>query len=268
MPVKRIRVLVSGVCGRMGGEVVRAVAAQGDMEVVGGIDIRCEGKDVGEAAGIETLGVRVGSDLRAALRSGKPDVVVDFTSAEGFGERGAQIFRFGCHLVAGTTGVSSDVIKKLAALAKRKKRGFVLAPNFAIGAVLMMKFAQQAVQYMPDMEIVELHHDRKVDAPSGTALRTAELAAEIKKKFPLRKDPTRVHKLNGCRGGVVGDISIHSVRLPGFLAHQEVIFGGTGQTLTIRHDTTSREAFMPGVVLAIRKVVTLQGLVLGLENLI
>ncbi|MEW6200436.1 MAG: 4-hydroxy-tetrahydrodipicolinate reductase [bacterium] len=268
MSAKKIRVLISGVCGRMGGEVVRAVTAQDDMEVVGGVDIRCGGKDVGEIAGIETLGVHIESDLRVALRSGKPDVVVDFTSAEGFGERASEILKFGCHLVAGTTGVSPEVVKKLAAIAKRKKRGFVLAPNFALGAVLMMKFAQQAVQYMPDMEIVELHHDRKVDAPSGTALRTAELAAEIKKKFSPRKDPTRVHKLNGCRGGTLGGISIHSIRLPGFLAHQEVIFGGAGQTLTIRHDTTSREAFMPGVILAIRRVVTLQGLVLGLENLI
>ena len=268
MAQKKIRVLVSGAAGRMGGEVVRAVCAQSDMEVVGGFDVKAKGEDVGEISGAGRLGVRNESDLRTALKLGKPDVVVDFTSSEGFEARAIEMLKFGCHLVVGTTGISQPIIRKVAALAKRKKLGVIVAPNFAIGAVLMMKFAQQGAQYLPDMEIVELHHDRKADAPSGTALRTAELAVEAKKKFPPRKDPTRLHKLEGCRGGTLGDISIHSVRLPGFLAHQEVIFGGAGQTLTIRHDTTSREAFMPGVIFAIRKVVTLRKFVVGLENLI
>jgi len=134
--------------------------------------------------------------------------------------------------------------------------------------VLMMQFAQKAAQYMPAVEIIELHHDQKRDAPSGTALYTAELIAEAKKGLPKHKDPTEAEKIKGVRGGKLDDIAVHSVRLPGFLAHQEVIFGGLGQTLTIRHDSGSREAFMPGVVLGVRKVRALRKYVFGLESLI
>ncbi|MFH1537807.1 MAG: 4-hydroxy-tetrahydrodipicolinate reductase [bacterium] len=268
MAQKKIRVVVSGASGRMGRQVVCAVSAEKDMRVVGGVDVVGVGRDVGKVAGIGKAGAEIAGDIKAALGSVKPDVVVDFTTAEGFEKRAGAVLDAGCRLVVGTTGIDDSTIKKLSAKAERKKLGVIIAPNFAIGAVLMMKFAREAVEFLSDVEIIELHHDKKADAPSGTALYTARLIAGAKKGKPLRKDPTKLEKLKGCRGGALGDISIHSVRLPGYLAHQEVIFGGPGQTLTIRHDTTSRESFMPGVIFAVRRVMKMDRLVAGLENLI
>lgn len=265
---KKINVVVSGASGRMGRQVVCAVSAEKDMRVVGGVDVVNVGRDVGEVAGIKKSGAVIVDDMASAIMESKPDVVVDFTVAEGFEKRAGAVLDGGRRLVVGTTGVDDSTIRKLAAKAGRKGLGVVIAPNFAIGAVLMMKFARDAVEYLSDVEIVELHHDRKADAPSGTALYTARLIAEAKKGKPRRKDPTRLVKLKGSRGGTLGDVSVHSVRLPGCLAHQEVVFGGPGQTLTIRHDTTSRESFMPGVVFAVRRVLALDRLVVGLENLV
>ncbi|MEW5946221.1 MAG: 4-hydroxy-tetrahydrodipicolinate reductase [bacterium] len=264
---RRIRVLVSGACGRMGREVVRAVAAEKDMAVAGGVDVAGEGRDVGEQAGAGRLGVPVTSDLKEALSAAAPDVVVDFTTAAGFEGRAMEILRRNCRLVAGTTGIPEPALEKIRKTSERRGLGVIVAPNFAVGAVLMMNFARQAARFLPDVEIVELHHDRKADAPSGTALYTAGLVNGALRGAPGAKDPTKTLKLKGCRGGRAGRVTVHSVRLPGFLAHQEVIFGGPGQTLTIRHDTTSREAFMPGVLFAVRAVVKLDRFVYGLENL-
>jgi 4-hydroxy-tetrahydrodipicolinate reductase len=228
----------------MGSESVRAVSAEKDLELVGAFAGVNAGRDIGEIAGIGRKGVAVSDSIERLLKETKADVVIDFTQAEGFGGRAAKILRAGSRLVAGTTGVDAGTIGRLAKLAAQKKLGVLIAPNFAIGAVLMMQFAEKAAAYMPDCEIVELHHNRKLDAPSGTAIATAD-------------------KIAAARG-----VHIHSVRLPGFLAHQEVIFGGPGQTLTIRHDTISRECFMPGVVLAARRIMKVNKLVIGLENLL
>ena len=264
----KIRVIVSGAAGRMGGETVRAVSAEKDLLLAGAFDAVGAGRDAGEAAGIGNTGVIISDSLEAALKKSGADVVVDFTTAEGFGGRAAAILKAGCRLVTGTTGIEPHVIKQVERLAAQKKLGVLIAPNFAIGAVLMMQFAEKAAAYMPDCEIVELHHNRKLDAPSGTALATAEKIAAARRGLKPVPDPTKNMKLEGARGGEAGGVRIHSVRLPGFLANQEVVFGGPGQTLTIRHDTISRECFMPGVVLAVRRIMKFNRLVVGLENLL
>ena len=169
--------------------------------------------------------------------------------------------------VVGTTGLSKEDLAELTALSQEKNTPVFIAPNFAIGAVLMMKMAKAAAKYLPHVEIIEMHHDQKLDAPSGTALQTADMIREVRKSMK-QGHPDEKEKLPGARGAEVDGIHIHSVRLPGYVAHQEVIFGGLGQTLTIRHDSMNRESFMPGVVLACKKVRALKGLVIGLDQLL
>jgi 4-hydroxy-tetrahydrodipicolinate reductase len=171
------------------------------------------------------------------------------------------------HAVVGTTGLNDANLNEIKKLCQKNNVNCLVAPNFAIGAVLMMKFSRDASHYMPEVEIIELHHDQKADSPSGTAIKTAEMILADRGKIK-RKEIPQVEKIKGCRGGSLGDIRIHSVRLKGFVAHQEVIFGGLGQTLSIRHDSISRESFMPGVILAVRKIKKIKGLVYGLENLL
>jgi 4-hydroxy-tetrahydrodipicolinate reductase len=187
------------------------------------------------------------SALEGAIEEARPDVVVDFSVPDAVFGNALLCLDRGVHVVVGTTGMTEEQVKELGGAAARSAGNCFVAPNFAIGAVLMMEAAKLVARHMPDCEIVELHHDQKRDAPSGTAKRTAELIA--------------------AQTGQ-GEPPIHSVRLPGLVAHQEVIFGGLGQTLTIRHDSIARESFMPGVLLAVRKVGELDGLVVGLENLL
>jgi 4-hydroxy-tetrahydrodipicolinate reductase len=224
-----IEVAVSGAAGRMGETVCAAVEAAGDMELVGRAD------------------PRLGVSLAQALDDPGAHVVVDFSVPDSAYENAALCLERGAHAVIGTTGMTDEQLERLEAAARASEANCFIAPNFAIGAVLMMEAAKLVAPHMPDCEIIELHHDQKLDAPSGTAKRTADLIAQAK------------------RGEAP---PIHSVRLPGLVAHQEVIFGGLGQTLTIRHDSISRESFMPGVLLAIRSVGSLDGLVIGLENLL
>lgn len=253
-----IRVAVTGAFGKMGREVVRAVAAEPDMAVVAAIDPLHAGETV--------EGVRVTADLRDAITASAPDVLVDFTRPEAVVQNVRTAALAGVDCVVGTTGVPMESFDEIATQAPEGVCVFV-APNFAIGAVLMMRFAQEAARFMPHVEIVELHHDRKADAPSGTALRTAERIAQTRSAVPAA--PGRETEVaDGARGAVVAGVTVHSVRLPGLVAHQEVIFGGQGQTLTIRHDSIDRTSFMPGVVLAIRSVRSRSGLVVGLEELL
>jgi 4-hydroxy-tetrahydrodipicolinate reductase len=257
-----IRVAVAGAAGRMGLEVVRAVGAEDDMEVVAAVDPRAAGTVFIDEHG-ESIGYL--PELAAALADTKPDVLVDFTHPTQVEGNTATALRAGVSCVVGTTGVTMERYAQLAEGATNGAALFV-APNFAIGAVLMMRFAQTAARYMPTAEIIELHHDQKADAPSGTAMRTAQLIAEARTTVPTV--PGRDTEVaQGARGAWVKDIPVHSVRLPGLVAHQEVLFGGQGQTLTIRHDSIDRTSFMPGVVLAVRKVGGLSGLVVGLETL-
>ncbi len=253
-----IRVLVSGT-GRMGQEVAKATEAAPDLELVGFVD---------GLASPGTFGSKpLFADPEAAIDSLRPDVVVDFTNAAWTPRLAAAALPRTVRLVVGTTGLEPDVLEQLGEECRARRLGAVVAPNFAIGAVLMMWFARKAATFFESAEIIELHHDQKVDAPSGTAKATAEGMVAARGRPFSRNVPER-EPVPGSRGAEVGGVSIHAVRLPGLVAHQEVIFGGVGQTLTIRHDSIGRDSFMPGVLLAVRRVMELDHLVIGLEPLL
>ncbi|MBO8125913.1 MAG: 4-hydroxy-tetrahydrodipicolinate reductase [Firmicutes bacterium] len=262
----RIKVLVIGALGKMGSEVVRTIARQPDMQLVGAVGRSHHGEDVGKLVLGEENGIEIDTDLERAIAQSEPDVAVDFTRPEGLFARIQTLCQAGVSPVVGTTGLSQAEISDLKDLCQRLNIGALVAPNFAIGALLMMRFAKEAARFFPAVEIIELHHPNKVDAPSGTAIKTAEMIVNTKR----REDtfPSSHESVQGVRGGELGGIRIHSVRLPGLVAHQEVIFGGSGQVLTIRHDSMNRESFMPGVMLAIRKIRGIKGLVYGLEPLL
>ncbi|HEY3265635.1 MAG TPA: 4-hydroxy-tetrahydrodipicolinate reductase [Armatimonadota bacterium] len=264
-----INVLVTGAAGKMGRAVVKAVTEADGMRVVAAVDPGYADSnpptDAGTLAGVGEIGVSIDSNLVAALRRAGPDVTVDFTRPNVVMGNLRKVLAEGAAAVVGTTGLSEADLAELERLCDDNDTSCFVAPNFAIGAVLMMQFAQTAARFMPDVEIIEMHHNQKLDAPSGTALRTAELAAAA--RIGASTDRTEKETLQGARGGDLEGIKIHSVRLPGFVASQAVIFGGQGQTLTIRHDTLDRSSFMPGVVLAIRNVQSLPGLTVGLEKL-
>ena len=260
------KVLVNGACGRMGQAVVKAVLQDADLKLVAAVDLT-GGADAGTLVGLPACGVTVTTDLAAAIDATKPEVMVDFTRPDVVYRSAVTALSQGVSPVIGTTGLSDEAKKELAALAEKQGTPAFIAPNFAIGAVLMMLMAKQAAQYLPEVEIIELHHDKKLDAPSGTAIQTAEMIREVRADHK-QGHPEEKEKLAGARGADIGGIHIHSVRLPGYIAHQEVIFGGLGQTLTIRHDSLDRESFMPGVVLACKKVRGLKGLTVGLEKLL
>jgi len=256
-----IRVLVIGAQGKMGRTVCDAVMAEDDMSLSAAIDTAFAGKDIREAFGLD---IPLHDTLADCLGSGDFDVAVDFTTPDSVYENTVTCLEQGVHCVVGTTGITDDQMTDLENLAGQGEANCFLAPNFAIGAVLMMEAAMVISRYMPDCEIIEQHHDQKLDAPSGTSLRTAEMIADARKAEPEPAGP----KGNPARGMTLRDIHIHSVRLPGLVAHQEVIFGGQGQTLKLRHDSISRESFMPGVVHSVRSVPNLDGLVVGLEKIL
>jgi 4-hydroxy-tetrahydrodipicolinate reductase len=259
-----IRVLVSGAAGKMGSEVVRAVTAADGMEVVAAVDPGVAGCLVPTSDGEH---VECRTDLATAIAECSPDVMVDFTHPSVAGENLRVALGAGVDCVVGTTGLSDGTLAELAELAPEGTTLF-FAPNFAVGAVLMMRFAEQAARFLPTVEVIELHHDKKADAPSGTAIRTARLIAAARGVATLAPGrETELSGMEGARGALVDGVPVHSVRLPGLVAHQEVLFGGQGQTLTIRHDSIDRTSFMPGVVLAIREVGPRFGLVVGLETL-
>lgn len=262
-----MKIVVNGAGGNMGKEVVRAVYAQEDMELCGAVDLNEVGRDVGEVCGLGCLGIKVTDDLDYTLKRVQPQVVVDFTTPFVVMKNIEIVMDNRINLVVGTTGITNVDLDKVRKKASQKGTKAIIAPNFALGAVMMMNFARQAARYFDNVEIIELHHDKKVDAPSGTALKTAEMILEHK-DFSQKSPSQELEKIPGVRGGEMEGIKIHSIRLPGLVAHQEVIFGGLGQTLTIRHDSLNRTSFMPGVMMAIRKISEIEGVVYGLENLL
>lgn len=263
----KIRVAVAGAAGRMGRASVRTMALQDDMVIVAALGRANQiGRDAGDVAGAGALGVKITESLDEALAA-RPDVLVDFTPGAAAVAHARAAIASGVSPVIGGTGMSSHEINELTGLADARRVGAVIAPNFAVGAVLMMEFSRQAAKYFPHVEIIELHHDRKRDAPSGTAVKTASLIASARGEAPappVKEDET----VAGARGGRADNVRVHSVRLPGLVAHQAVIFGGPGQTLTIRHDSINEDSFMPGLLLAVRKARALSGLVYGLEKLL
>lgn len=263
-----VRVAVSGAAGRMGKATIRALAADATMRVVAAFGrANGLGQDAGALAGIGALGVPVRPTEEIVSLEGACDVLVDFSSGEAAMANATRAASVGVRPVGGGTGYADGALEELRAACERRRLGGLVAPNFAIGAVLMMDFASRAARYMPHVEIIELHHDRKRDAPSGTALRTAQLIVAARGPAPV----PAVHEeetIAGVRGGLAANVRVHSVRLPGLVAHQEVIFGAAGQTLRIRHDSVNEQSFMPGVLLATRAVLGIDRLVVGLENLL
>ncbi|KKM10940.1 dihydrodipicolinate reductase [Clostridiales bacterium PH28_bin88] len=251
----------------MGQEVVRGLMQADNLQLVGAVDVRCVGMDIGIVLGGEAVGIEVSQDLRASIDKNNPQVMIDFTVPNVAMEHARLALSAGVFPVIGTTGFTMADIDELHQLCERTGLAAVVAPNFAMGAILMMRFAREAVRYFPRVEIIEMHHDAKMDAPSGTALKTAEMLAEEVEQSPGSKGGF-IDKLAGVRGGDYHGVRIHSVRLPGLMAHQEVIFGGLGQVLTLRHDSISRESFVPGVLLAVERVTHAKGVIYGLENLL
>ncbi|MUH00541.1 4-hydroxy-tetrahydrodipicolinate reductase [Scytonema sp. UIC 10036] len=270
-----IPVVVVGAGGKMGREVVKVVAQASDMNLVGAIDTSPElqEKDAGELAGLtEPLEIPITNQLEPMLafaaQERQPGVMVDFTHPKSVYDNIRSAIAYGVRPVVGTTGLTQEQINELAEFADKASTGCLIIPNFSIGMVLLQQAAVVASQYFDHVEIIELHHNQKADAPSGTAIQTAQMLAEMGKEFnpPLVEE---TEKLPGARGSQAGEgIRIHSVRLPGLIAHQEVIFGAAGQIYTLRHDTSDRACYMPGVLLAIRKVLQLKSLVYGLEKIL
>lgn len=241
-----IRVIVNGARGKMGQLAVKAINECPTLDLVG---------ETGKQ-----------DNLADIIGKSKADVVVDLTSAECAYENALTIIMNNAHPVIGTTGFSSQQIEELQKLCLSKKLGGIIAPNFSLSAVLMMHFAAETVKHLPHVEIIEMHHDNKKDAPSGTAVKTAELLSKNRTTKPTQKEEKIL--VEGVRGGLCYDIPIHSIRLPGLVAHQEILFGGDNETLTFRHDTINRAAFMPGILLSCHKILKNKELLYGLENLL
>lgn len=242
MPIK---ILVNGAFGRMGQVTVKAINEHPNLDLVG-------------QTGREY-------DLKKSIIDSKAQVVVDFTSPESVYENTLAIIETGAHPVIGTSGLTPEQIAALQEKCASLKLGGIIGPNFSLGAVLMMKYAQEIVKYMPHVEIIEMHHDRKQDSPSGTAIRSAEMMAN---SGHIEAVKTSHETVTGARGASYRNIPIHAIRLPGLLAHQQIIFGNEGETLTLRHDSLDRQCFMPGICLACEQVMNLDRLVYGLEEVL
>ncbi|CAN5383957.1 4-hydroxy-tetrahydrodipicolinate reductase [soil metagenome] len=241
-----ITILLNGAHGRMGQETHKALLLEPELQLVG---------ELGRA-----------DDLATAIKNSKAQVVIDFTNPSQVFANTVTIIEAGLHPVIGTTGLTPLQIVELQELCATKKLGGIIAPNFSIGAVLMMRFAAEAAKYFSAAEIIEFHHQDKEDSPSGTAIKTADMIASARQQTPQLKQSREV--ITGARGALHRSVPIHAVRLAGIVANQQVIFGGKGETLTIQHNTINREAFMPGVILACKKVVQLDKLVYGLEYML
>ncbi len=259
-----MRAVVCGAAGRVGRQLVESLSHEADIETVGLVDVAAIPADLVRSF---APGAVCADDLGSAIDRSNPDVVVDFTVASAARMNVAAAIERGVSPVVGTTGFSDDDIEAIGRKSREAGVGAFIAPNFSVGAVVLMRLSEIAASYFDHVEIIELHHDGKVDAPSGTALHTARMIVDARGE-PAVDVATERFTLEGVRGGDLSGVKIHSVRLPGLVAHQEVVFGGVGQTLTIRHDSTSRESFAPGVILAIRRVRGLKGLVVGLDKLL
>lgn len=261
-----IRVAVVGAMGKMGQEVIKAVLKDSECELVCAIDKYNVGFNVHGDIAIE-------GEIEQAFELHKPDVAIDFTQPNAIFDNINLYLNLGVKSVVGTTGLSLEQIKKIEELSKEKNTGCLVAPNFSTGAVLMMKFAKIAAKYFNNAEILEFHHNQKKDAPSGTAIKTAQMMAESNNNFKTGNAP-ETETVQGARGGVFvddndrGNINIHAIRMPGFVASQEIIFGSDGQTLKIRHDSINRECYMGGVLMAVKYVVANNNFVYGLENIL
>jgi 4-hydroxy-tetrahydrodipicolinate reductase len=262
----KIKVIVAGAAGRMGQETVKAIMQEADIELVGAIGHSGSeniGKDIGKIVGIGEIGVPLTDNLKDSLQRNKPDVMVDFTVPNVVFDNACLALECGAHPIIGATGLSNEDLAELEKKANYVGSSVLIAPNFAIGAILLIEAAKLVAKYFDKVEIIELHHDKKVDAPSGTAIKTAKELAKVQNFNHVELSPN-----SPARGELRDNIRVHSVRLPGLIAHEEIIFGGIGQTVTLRHDSYDRSSFMPGVIMAIKKIVKQKGLIYGLEHLL
>lgn len=262
-----INIIVAGPRGKMGTEAINMIKNDPKLNLVACIDRKNNGKNLTDINHESSLKVPIFENPEECFEKVSADVFLDLTIPDIGFEHTKAALEQEVATVIGTSGFTNEQINELTTLAETNKVGCIIAPNFAIGAVLMMQFAKQAAKYFPDVEIIEKHHDQKLDAPSGTALKTLDMIQEAREP-KQQGHPNEIETYTGARGAEVDGIRIHSMRLPGLVAHQEVIFGGSGQTLTITHDSLNRESFMDGIKLAIEHVIGLDQLIYGLENIL
>ncbi|WP_182199398.1 4-hydroxy-tetrahydrodipicolinate reductase [Paraliobacillus salinarum] len=262
-----IKVIVAGPRGKMGSEALRMIKKHDDLTLVACLDMENDGLKVNEVPGLPDFNATIYTDIDTCFQAVEADVLIDLTAPEVGYQHTKAAIEYGIRPVVGTTGFTKEQLQELTDLAEEKQIGAVIAPNFAIGAVLMMEFSKWAAKYFPDVEIIEKHHDQKLDAPSGTAVKTAELIRQ-ERTSKVQGHPNEKETIEGARGADYDGMRIHSLRLPGLVAHQEVIFGGPGENLTIKHDSFHRESFMSGIKFSIDHVMKLDVLVYGLENLL
>lgn len=261
-----IKVCLVGACGRVGAELSKSLGESLDIEIVLAVDLRHKGCSLRELVGPEAPDLIIDHDLESALMREQVDVLVDFTHPAAAKKNALRAIAHQVAPVIGTSGISSSDQEELRKASETHSVPAMVVPNFAIGAVLMMKFAEMAAKWMSDVEIIELHHDQKADAPSGTAYHTAELIAAGRGHQSEAKE--EIIHIGGVRGGMVQSVPIHSVRMKGLMAHQQVLFGSQGETLTISHDCLDRTTYTEGVKLAIRKIRKQKGFIVGLDALL
>ncbi len=268
---ERIKVVIAGINGRMGRASARLLSGSEEAQLAGAFGrpgAGYVGKDTGELTGAGSWGILVSNDLEGLPAGTRPDVLLDFSFAEAAFENAKMALDRGIRPVIGTSGLGEEEIRVLSEIASSKGTGALVVPNFSVGAVLMIEFARQAGRFFSNVELVEMHHTRKVDAPSGTAMYTASRLASVSDSFN-RQEVEEKELVPGSRGGVTkAGVRIHSLRLPGLISHQEVIFGSQGELLTIRHDSFNTDCFLKGIVLAVKAVMKLDRLVVGLENIL
>jgi len=264
----KIKVIIAGPRGRMGSEAVKLVNNTKQFELLAAVDYKHDGMMLNDLQGFSFLhNVPVYGSLEKCLQNVEADVLIDLTTPEVGMHHARTALHYNVRPVVGTTGFTKNDLDELEKTCQEKELGCIIAPNFALGAVLMMKFSQMAARYFPDIEIIEMHHDQKLDAPSGTAVKTAEMISAVR-ETKSQGHPNEKETIAGARGAEYDGMHIHSVRLPGLVAHQQVLFGSEGQTLTLRHDSYNRGSFMSGVKIAVETVMNLSTFVYGLENII
>jgi 4-hydroxy-tetrahydrodipicolinate reductase len=266
--METIKIIIAGPRGRMGSEAVKLVNNIEHFKLIAVVDHKYDGMMLSDLEGFHTIhNVPVYQNIENCLQNAEADVLIDLTTPEVGMHHAKTALSYNVRPVVGTTGFTTSDLDELESICREKELGCIIAPNFAIGAVLMMKFSQMAAKYFNDVEIIEMHHDQKLDAPSGTAVKTAEMISSVrasKKQGHSNEKET----LQGSRGGEYDGMHIHSVRLPGLVAHQQVLFGSDGQTLTIRHDSYHRGSFMSGVKVAVESVMKNNSFIYGLENIL
>jgi 4-hydroxy-tetrahydrodipicolinate reductase len=262
-----IKIVVAGARGKMGSETLRLIERTDNFQLVACVDHKFDGMIIKELEGMPNLDAPIYTNITDCFQKMEPDVFIDFTNYEVAKENMITAIEHGIRPVVGSSGFTEGDGKVLHKLTSERGIGAIIAPNFALGAVLMMKFAKMAAKHFPDVEIIEQHHDGKLDAPSGTGIKTAEMIASVRER-KVQGHPDEKELIPGARGADIDGIKLHSIRLPGLIAHQEVLFGGEGQTLKIRHDSLNRTSFMSGVKVAVETVLHVDGLVYGLENIL